>query len=28
MGFTRVFVMEEGVDGWVRAGLPVVTGKK
>lgn len=27
MGFTRVYVMEEGIDGWAQAGHPVATGK-
>jgi rhodanese-related sulfurtransferase len=27
MGYTRVFVMTDGIDGWVKAGLPVETGK-
>lgn len=28
LGFTRVFVMEEGIDGWARAGHQVATGKQ
>lgn len=27
MGYTRVFVMPDGIDGWVKAGLPVEQGK-
>jgi len=28
MGYARVYVMPEGIDGWVKAGLPVEKGKK
>jgi rhodanese-related sulfurtransferase len=27
MGYTRVFVMAEGIDGWVKEGRPVEKGK-
>jgi rhodanese-related sulfurtransferase len=26
MGYTRVLVMAEGIDGWMKAGLPVEKG--
>ena len=26
LGFTRVFVMSAGIDGWIKAGHPVAQG--
>jgi rhodanese-related sulfurtransferase len=27
MGYTRVAVMTDGIDGWIKAGFPVEAGK-
>jgi rhodanese-related sulfurtransferase len=26
LGFTKVFVMPDGIDGWMKAGRPVESG--
>jgi rhodanese-related sulfurtransferase len=26
LGYTSVFIMPQGIDGWVKAGLPIVKG--
>ena len=27
LGFTKLYVMPEGIDGWVKAGKPTEVGK-
>jgi len=27
MGYTRLYVMTDGIDGWIKAGFPVEQGK-
>ena len=28
LGYKNLFIMPAGIDGWIRAGKPVVTGDK